>query len=240
MGSSLRSKLHSRRGLSWIFAVLLLAIIVLSVMIMIPSYRRYQNRAKALACATALDTARRQLASDFMLDGFVNGKAEEAKDFVSYVMNGWDDLCPDYGTVYIIKRDDGSPMDWDIVCGLHGSDKKLSTRLNAEYTLDQLQEALKQAQANGVQYPESLEYTLHGKKRVALLVDEKTPLKRGTSTTEGYEGIVAFYSVVGHSDYGAGKGKDGTLWYFSYADENHCANWSKDDGWTGDSYRSLS
>ena len=31
--------------------------------------------------------------------------------------------------------------------------------------------------------------------------------------------------------------EDGALWYFSYADEAHCANWRADDGWTGDSYR---
>lgn len=237
MGYKLCSKLHSDRGMSWLIAILLLAVIVLSITALIPSYRRYQEQGKAVACATALDTARRQLAADFMLGGFENGKAEEAKEFVSYVMNGWDDLCPDYGTVYIVRRTDDSPMDWDIVCGLHCSDKKLRTRLNADYVLEQLREALKTAQADGVQYPESLTYTLHGKTRTALLVDASTNLKRGTSTTEGYEGIVAFYSLVGHSDFGAGKGKDGALWYFSYADEAHCANWRADDGWTGDSYR---
>lgn len=237
MDSKLRCKLHSESGMSWLIAILLLAVIVLSITAMIPTYRRYQEQGKAVACATALDTARRQLASDFMVGGFENGKADEAKEFVSYVMNGWDDLCPDYGTVYIIRRTDDSPMDWDIVCGLHCSDKKLRTRLNADNVLEQLREALKKAQADGVQYPESLTYTLHGKKRTALLVDESTNLKRGTSTTEGYEGIVAFYSIVGHSDFGAGKGKDGTLWYFSYADEDHCANWRSDNEWTGDSYR---
>ena len=237
MRTKLRSKLHSESGISWLIAILLAAVLVLSVTAMIPTYRRYQEKGKAVACATALDTARRQLASDFMIGGFENGKADEAKGFVSKVMNGWDDLCPDYGTVYIVRRTDDSPMDWDIVCGLHCSDKKLCTRLNADYVLEQLKEALKKAQADGVQYPESLTYTLHGKTRTALLVDASTNLKRGTSTTSGYEGIVAFYSIVGHSDYGAAKGKDGALWYFSYADENHCANWSADKGWTGDSYR---
>lgn len=237
MDSKLRSKLHSESGVSWLIAVLLVAVLVLSITAMIPTYRRYQEQGKAVACATALDTARRQLASDFMIGGFENGKADEAKGFVSKVMNGWDDLCPDYGTVYIFRRTDDSPMDWDIVCGLHCPDKKLRTRLNADFVLEQLKEALKKAQADGVTYPESLPYTLHGKTRTALLVDASTNLKRGTSTTEGYEGIVACYSIVGHSDYGADKGKDGALWYFSYADEAHCANWSADKGWTGDSYR---
>ena len=26
------------------------------------------------------------------------------------------------------------------------------------------------------------------------------------------------------------------IWYFSFADEDHCANWSYHDEWTGDSY----
>ena len=237
MGAPIRTKLHSQRGMSWLVAILLLAIIVLSITSMIPAYRKYQEQGKALACATALDTARRQLASDYMVGGFENGSAARAKDFVAKAMNGWDDLCPDYGTVYIIRRTDGSALDWDIVCGLHGTDRKLCTRLNADYVLDQLRDALRVAQAKGVQYPERLEYTLHGKTRTAYLVDEATKLRRGTGTTEGYEGLVAFYSIVGHSDFGAGKGRNGSLWYFSYADEEHCANWRVDDGWTGDSYR---
>ena len=236
MGAKLHEKLHSERGISWLIAILLAAILVLAIVCMIPVYRRYQKQAQVLACATALDTARRQLATDYMSSGFTNEKAQEAKDFVSVVMNGWDDLCPEYGTVYIIDRE-GDDLAWDVYCGLHGEDKKLCTRLNSDYVLDQLREALKIEQANGVQYPESLTYTLHGKTRTALLVDEATGLKRGTATTEGYEGIVAFYSLVGHSGFGAGRGKDGSLWYFSFADENHCANWRVNDGWTGDSYR---
>ena len=233
----IRTKLHNQRGMSWLIAILLLAIIVLSITSMIPFYRKYQEQGNTLACATALDTARRQLASDFMVGGFVNGSAEKAKSFVAQVMNGWDDLCPEYGTVYIIRRTDGSPLDWDIVCGLHGTDRKLCTRLNAEYALDQLKDALRVAQANGVQYPLSLEFTLHGKTHTAYLVDETTNLHRGTGTTKGYDGLVAFYSVVGHSDFGSGKGKNGSLWYFSYADVEHCANWRSDNGWTGDSYQ---
>ena len=235
MRKRMASKLNSR-GMSWLIAVMLVLIIVLSITAMIPSYRRYQERGKALACATALDTARRQLATDYMSAGFENGKAQQAKEFVGQVMNGWDDLCPDYGTVYIVPRD-GDTLAWDVVCGLHNSDKKLCTRLNSDYVLEQLREALKASQGNGIKYPESLQYTLHGKTHTAYLVDAETPLKRGTSTTDDYEGIVAFYSVVGHSAFGEGKGKEGSIWYFSYADENHCANWREDKGWTGDSYR---
>ena len=239
----LPSKLHSRSGIAWIFVILLVLIIILAITSLIPTYKKYQEQGKALACATALDTARRQLASNFMLNGFENGSAEAAKEYIAYVMNGWDDLCPDHGNVYIVPKGD-SLLDWDVVCGLHCSDKKLCTRLNASNVLDQLREQLLLQQNAGVLYPESLPFTLHGKSYTALLVDESTGLKRGTRTTPGYEdlGIVARYSLVGHSDFGSDSGltKDGQLWYFSFADTQHCANWSYHDSWTGDSYRGLS
>ena len=233
----LPSKLHNRRGMSRLVMILLILIIVLAITSMIPTYLKYQRMGKVVACATALDSARRQLAADFMLDGFVNGKAEDAKDVVAYAMNGWDDLCPDGGTVYIVRNED-SELEWDVVCGLHDKDSKRCTRLNADYVLDQLREALRQEQLLGNPYPESLTYTLHHVEHTAYLVDEATNLKRGTRLTEGYDGIVAFYSIVGHSDFGADSwSKEGEIWYFSYADEEHCATWSSRDMWTGDSYR---
>ena len=240
--AGIHAKLHSKRGLAWIFAILLALILVLCVMILIPTYKKYQEQGKIVACATALDTARRQLASDFMLNGFENGSAEKAKDFIAYVMNGWDDLCPDGGSVYIVPKDN-SLLDWDVVCGLHCADKKLCTRLNAYNVLEQLREALRARRNEGEEYPETLPFTLHGKAGTALLTDEDPGFKRGTATTPGYEKkeIVVYYSIVGHSDFGADSGmKEGELWFFSFADKEHCANWCYHDEWTGDSYRALS
>lgn len=242
MRDPLRKKLKSDGGLSWIFAIMLVLIIILAITSMIPSYLKYQERGKTVACATALDTARRQLASNFMLNGFENGSAEDAKDFIGFVMNGWDDLCPDGGDVYIVPKGD-SLIDWDVVCGLHCADSKLRTRLNAYNVRNQLREALLVRRSAEDPYPESLPFTLHHKDYTAHLVDETTPLKRGTRTTMGMEkeGTVAFYSLVGHSDFGADSGmKDGELWYFSFADADHCANWNYHDEWTGDSYRDIS
>ena len=236
MKASHASKLHNERGLSWIIAVLLVLVIVLAITSLIPSYKKYQDQGKKLACATALDTARRQLASNFMLNGFDNGSAEEAKAFVTYVMNGWDDLCPAGGSVYVVPKAN-SPMDWEIICGLHCSDSRLCTRLNAYNVRTQLQEALLKERNKGNPFPESLPYTLHSKPYTAWLTDADVGLKRGTRLTEGQEGIVAYYSVVGHSDFGADSGmKKGEMWYFTFADEEHCANWSYHDEWTGDSY----
>ena len=74
-------------------------------------------------------------------------------------------------------------------------------------------------------------------------MDEPTNLKRGTRTTMGMEnaGIVAYYSIKNHSDFGAdSKAEEGTIWYFSFADEDHCATWTADEQWTGDSYQGVS
>lgn len=230
---------RNNHGLSWIIAILLVLVIVLAVVAMIPVYKKYQEQAKRLACGTALDTARRQLAGNFMLQGFENGDAEDAKEFVAFVMNGWDDLCPDYGSVYIVPKEN-SPLDWEIICGLHCSDSRLRTRLNAYNVREQLKEALLREQLQGELYPESLPFTLHGKSYEALLVDADVGLKRGTRLTKDLEGVVAFYSLVGHSDFGADSGmEDGSLWYFAYADEDHCAIWNNREEWTGDSYRDV-
>lgn len=241
MKRALREKLNSKRGISWLMGIMLVLVIVLAITSMIPSYLKYRRQAKLVACGTALDTARRQLASNFMLNGFENESADKAKEFVTYVMNGWDDLCPDGGDVYIVPKAD-SPLDWEIICGLHCSDSRLRTRLNAYNVREQLKEALLKQQNEGNPYPETLPFTLHHRDYVAQLVDESTGLKRGTKTTMGMEkaGTVAFYSLVGHSDFGADSGmKDGQLWYFSFADEDHCANWSYHDEWTGDSYNNV-
>ena len=141
MRKQLCQKLNSERGISWLIAIMLVLVIILAVTSMIPSYRKYQEQGMRVACGTALDTARRQLAANFMLNGFENESAEKAKEFVTYVMNGWDDLCPAGGDVYIVPKAD-SPMDWEIICGLHCSDSKLRTRLNAYNVREQLKEVL--------------------------------------------------------------------------------------------------
>ena len=241
MKEKLRKKLNTRRGISRLVAIMLVLILVLSIVCMIPVYLKYRHPAKIIACGTALDTARRQLAGNFMFDGFEDRDVEKAKEFVAFVMNGWDDLCPDGGDVYIVPKGD-SELDWEIICGLHCSDSRLRTRLNAYNVREQLRNALIAEKNNGNPYPETLPFTLHHREYTAQLVDASSGLKRGTKTTMGMEkaGIVAFYSIVGHSDYGADSGmKEGEIWYFSFADEDHCANWSYHDQWTGDSYDNV-
>ena len=113
--------------------------------------------------------------------------AEEARDYVGFVMAGWDDLCPDGGSVYIVPKEN-SPLDWEIICGLHCSDSKLRTRLNSYNVREQLKEALLRTQSEENPYPETLPFTLHGKAYEAHLVDAPTNFKRGTRLTEDVEG----------------------------------------------------
>ena len=236
----LSEKLHNNHGLSWLLLILIIAVVVLFILFMAPGYKRSQTQGKTVACATALDSARRVMAKEFMFDGFENSDVEQAKADVTKAMQGWDDLCPDGGNVYITKRD--GALEWDLVCGLHDSDKKLCTRLNASNVLGQLNERLLKEHNMGNFYPETLPFTLHHKEYTAVLVNEPTNFKRGTRTTMGMEdaGIVAYYSIKDYSDFGAdSKAEAQTIWYFSFADEDHCATWTADEQWTGDSYQGI-
>jgi hypothetical protein len=171
---------------------------------------------------------------------------------VGYAMNGWDDMCPGGGKVYLITTRTNNnrasdktkgQLPYELVCGKHDRDSKRRTRLNADDVLHQLESSLFELRRNGEKYPESITVTYNSKPLTAVLVDEETNLKRGTSTTSGLEDeeAVAYYSIVGHSDFGKDSNtKEGEIWYFSFADKLHCANWRSDDGWTGDSYEGLS
>ena len=238
MGKLRCEKLHQNRGIARLVVILTVAALVLLAAALYPVIQRYRFRADALGCLAGLDTARRQLAAAYLFEG-ENSSAEEARDYVGFVMAGWDDLCPGGGTTYIVPKDD-SELAWDVVCGLHGQDRKQCTRLNADYVLEQLREELRTAQVLGTTYPERMTVTLHHNPLVALITEEDTGLRRGTRATVGAKGTLVSYAIAGYSDFGTGRGAPvGEISWFSYADEEHCANWSAWDGWTGDSYSDV-
>ena len=238
MGKLRCEKLHQNRGIARLVVILTAAALVLLAAALYPVIQRYRFRADALGCLAGLDTARRQLAAEYLFEG-ENSSAEEARDYVGFVMAGWDDLCPGGGTTYIVPKDD-SELAWDVVCGLHGQDRKQCTRLNADYVLEQLREELRTAQVLGTTYPERMTVTLHHKPLVALITEEDTGLRRGTRATSGAKGTLVSYAIAGYSDFGTGRGVPvGEISWFSYVDEEHCANWSAWDGWTGDSYSDV-
>ncbi len=233
---TITGRLRSRAGIARATAILLAAVLVMLVVVSIPVYRYYQAQSEKIGCVTALDTARRQLAARYMfMDG--NLPDEEAREHITHIMVGWDDLCPGGGDVYLAEDPDGD-MPYDIVCGLHDDDLKERTRLNAQNVLDQLRDQLNRRQLYGEQFPAELTVTLNSEELTATLTDEPSTLVRGTSKTMHYRGIIITYSIVGHSDFGADSGlPEGEIWYFSFTDENHCAVWSSLDDWTGDSWR---
>ena len=233
-----RTKLHQTLGIARLVVILTVLALVLVAAALYPVIQHYRFRADALGCLAGLDTARRQLAAEYLFEG-ENSSAEEARDYVGFVMAGWDDLCPGGGTTYIVPKDD-SELAWDVVCGLHGQDRRQCTRLNADYVLEQLREELRTAQVLGTTYPERMTVTLHHKPLEALITEEDTGLRRGTRATVGAKGTLVSYAIAGYSDFGTGRGVPvGEISWFSYADEEHCANWSAWDGWTGDSYSDV-
>ena len=229
------NKIRSRRGITRAAVVLLIAIAALLVAIIIPVSISHQKTAQRLACVQSLDSGTRQL-YDYYLAGDVKSVAD-AKAIVTYAMNGWDDLCPAGGTVHIVYDEDAKKP-YFLICGLHGTDKKQVTRLNALYVLESLRDRVEKLGAQGIKYPETIDVKLNSKTYTAVLVDEESGYVRGTYNTPGAkEKTVIFYSIKGHGDFGSDSGaNDGEIWYFSFADENHCANWNIKSGWSGDSY----
>ena len=203
MGKQICIKLHRNRGIARLVVILTVLALILLAAALYPAIQHFRFRADALGCLAGLDTARRQLADLYLFEG-ENRSAEEARDYVGFVMAGWDDLCPGGGTTYIIPMEN-SELAWDVVCGLHG-----------------------------------MTVSLHHKPLEALITEEDTGLRRGTRATVGAEGTLVSYAIAGYSDFGTGRGvPTGEISWFSYADEEHCANWSAWDGWTGDSYSDV-
>lgn len=84
--------------------------------------------------------------------------------------------------------------------------------------------------------PEYIEITINNSTLKCMHVLKEEPLRRGTKSTNGYEGIAAFYGIEGEGDFNTGFVKNGKIAYFVYADEYYCARWRAKDGWSGDAY----
>ena len=224
---------RSRGGINRLVAVLLVLIAVMLVIIAIPSWKTFKYRSEKTACIQALKSARDGLIIEY-LNNWEEGTVQDAMATLDKVMPARANICPAGGTVYLVRDDKGI---YEPICGLHDDDTKLRVRLNASRAKDLLGEALRKARRRSEEEPESVEIKLNGKKLVCVRVQEEPLLRRGTATTSGYEGVVAFYGIVGDGDFAKLSGKAGEICYFIYADENHCAIWHKKDGWIGDSYQ---
>ena len=226
-------KLGGSGGIAALVVVLAVLVLVLAVIAAAPVYRNYREQADEIGCVSSLTSANNQLAIETLSEG--DTTAGEAKAIVTRAMNGWDDLCPAGGTPYLVAPEGDVP--WRVVCGLHDKDTKERTRLNAAYALKQLRQKVDLEQKLGDLTPPEVTVVLNGKEYRALLTEQETGMKRGTATTSGVKGTVIRYALAGHGAFAEEVSlPEGSICYFCFADEAHCAIWKHREGWSGDSY----
>ena len=229
--ASLRS---IRGGVNRVVAILLALIAVMLVIIAIPWWQHFRERSEIIACEQAMKSAKDGLIIEY-LGRFKEGSTNEAMKTLDQVMVARPNICPSAGEVYLIRNSQGI---FEPHCGLHDPDEKLRTRLNASRALELLREGRRLAlRENGGKEPEAVEIQLNCQKLSCVRVKKAQKLRRGTATTDDFEGVVAFYGLAGEGDFPVEDVAEGDIFYFVYADEDHCAIWRANDGWTGDAYR---
>ena len=222
-----------RGGISRAVAVLLALIAVMLVIIALPALQGYQERAQVIACEQALASARDGLIIEYF-NTFQTGSTKDAMDTLDAVMPARPNICPSGGTVYLVRGANGV---FEPVCGLHAPDAKQRCRLNASRAKELLGQSLTKAKKKSPNTPDAVKIALNGQTLECVRVDTEPNLRWGTATTNGYEGIVAFFGVAGEGEFPVKGVKAGELAYFIYADEDHCAVWHANDGWTGEAYQ---
>ena len=218
------NKLRGRSGLNRLAAILLVLVLALLALFSVPLYRWFRARADAYGCSLALKKAQDMLDEAYMLKGFQDSDDSEARAVVDRSLVGRDALCPAGGDYYIV-RSGGREQSVTVVCGIHDGDARLRTRLAADNVLEQLRAEVQRQRDMGNPDPEQLTVTLNGAELTALAAESGRELARGTYYTPEYEGTVAFYTLD----------KQGVS-HFAFADPDHSANWSRRQGWSGDSY----
>ena len=228
-----KQKLGGSDGIAALIVVLAILVLALAAAAAAPMLRNYREQADEIGCVSSLTSANNQLTIETISGGEMT--AGEAKAIVTKAMSGWDDLCPAGGTPYLVAAEGGVP--WRVGCGLHDKDTKERTRLNAAYVWKQLRQKIDLEQKLGNLTPPEVTVTLNGKEYRALLTEQETGMKRGTATTSGVKGTVIRYSLAGHGAFAEDVSlPDGSICYFCFADEEHCAIWKHREGWSGDSY----
>ena len=234
MGGRVRRKMASNGGLiNRATAILLVLIGIMVVLIEIPGWRVFVFRAQKTACNEAIKSAEDGLIIEF-LSRYKEASVEEARAVLDEVLPERPNICPAGGTVYLILGENGI---YKPVCGLHDSDLKERTRLNAARVRDLLFAAREKPRKIGIDpEEENFKININGKDLKCQRVLERVQLFRGTRTTAGFEGVVCYYGVAGSGEFKDSSAKKGTICYFLYADEECCALWQTEDGWTGLAY----
>ena len=232
MSDRVQSKISSVHGLARIHVVLAVLIIILVVIISIPTVKAYKYHGDWLLCADSLRVVNGALTVDFLENDLKSKSLTDSEDALEAILPGREDYCPAGGTVYFVRQENGT---WKAICGAHDSDHAERTRLNAVYVLSQLREELPKAQLEE-KIPESMEVKLNGRTYTCKLTEKDPGIRRGTSTTKGYSGTVIFYGIAGVGEFENSSAEEGTIAFFSFADEDNNANWSAENGWSGSAY----
>ena len=230
-------KLRSiRGGVNRVVAILLVLIAIMLVVVLLPAWDDLRLLSQRLSCEQAMKSAKDGLIIEY-LGRFKEGSVQDAMNTLDQVMVARPNICPAGGEVYLIKNSEGI---YEPLCGLHDRNARRRTRLNASRALELLREGRRKAlrSSKGVE-PEAVDIRLNSKPLACERVPKVQKRRRGTATTDGFEGVVAFYGLAGEGDFPAGedaKVEAGDIFYFVYADEYHGAIWKANDGWTGDAY----
>ena len=223
----------NRGGVNRVVAILLVLIAIMLVVVLLPAWDDLRLLSQRLSCEQAMKSAKDGLIIEY-LGRFKEGSVEDAMNTLDQVMVARPNICPAGGEVYLIKNSEGI---YEPLCGLHDRNARRRTRLNASRALELLREGRRKAlrSSKGVE-PEAVAITLNSKLLSCERVPKAQKLRRGTATTDGFDGVVAFYGLAGEGDFPAEDVEAGDIFYFVYADEYHCAIWKADDGWTGDAF----
>ncbi len=234
MAFKVKKKVFSEIGaINRLVGILLVFVIILLGIIAIPAWNAFQKLTAEGACEQAMKSASDGLIIDYLFNDQEEGSAKDAMAVLDEVMPGRENICPTGGTVYLVRNKDGVIQP---VCGLHNSDDKLKTRLNASRAKDLLDEGLRKERRQSDTEPESIIIELNGKELECVRTDREWYLARGTKKTKDYDGVVCFYGLSGEGAFSNSSAKKNRICYFVYADEEHCAIWHVDEGWTGDAY----
>lgn len=243
--NGLYRKCADRHGrINRLIAILLALTGILLIFMVIPAVRENTRRANEIGCAIALDKAQGMISREYLFNDWDLTK-QEAAAVVDKSRYSRDNLCPGGGD-YFIVRDRDTATGFKVVCGLHDPDTKERARLSSGTALSRLSDELERRQKEGEAIPAKLKIKLNGKTLVCQRVDADPRLLFGTATDIDRKGIVCYYALAGDAE--ARKAveekekldlsglKDGDVWYFGYADENHASSWKYRKGWSGDAW----
>lgn len=239
-GMKMMKKCYNNHGrINILIVALLIMIAGMLIIISVPARKAFEYRSECIACEQAMKSAGDGLIIEY-LDRQEGSDIEEARNTILDVMPGREHICPNGGNIYLILNDKDI---YEPVCGLHYSDKKLRNRLNASYALNTLREVRAKTVKNTSSEPKSITITVNNKPLKCYYVTKEEMIHRGTRTTNGYDGTVAYYGVAGEFTFSArfakkgnGTAADGDICYFVYADPDYCSIWRSNDGWSGDAY----